>query len=129
MIWDELRSNNIEIDRETLSFHIDACLREHDKDNLLKSLCDIYEEMCPNNFGRLVAYLTIVYQVADSCDEEIIREAVQRTVEHFKYIDLEKYKVINPAVPFKALLGQLHLRAVFAYFASDKSACLLMSQV
>ena len=45
MIWDELRSNNIEIDRETLSFHIDACLREYeelygtviirmDKDNL-----------------------------------------------------------------------------------------------
>ena len=45
IIWDELRSNNIEIDRETLSFHIDACLREYeelygtviirmDKDNL-----------------------------------------------------------------------------------------------
>ena len=30
MIWYELRSNNIEIDRETLSFHIDACLREHE---------------------------------------------------------------------------------------------------
>ena len=35
--WDELRSNKIEIDRETLSFHIDACLREHDKDNLPNS--------------------------------------------------------------------------------------------
>ena len=72
MTWDELRSNNIDIDRETLSFHIDACLREHediygafinqlDKDNLPinlpNSLCDIYEEMSPNNFGRLVAYL------------------------------------------------------------------------
>ena len=78
--------------RETLSFHIDACLREYeglygtviirlDKDNLLNSLCDIYEEMCPNNFGRLIAYLTLVYQVADSCKEEIIREAVPRTVE------------------------------------------------
>lgn len=53
----------------------------------------------------------------DSCEEEIIREAVQRTVEDFKYIDLEKYKVLNPAIPFKALLGQLLLRAVFAYFA------------
>ena len=37
MIGDELKSNNIEIDRETLSFHIDACLREHDKDNLPNS--------------------------------------------------------------------------------------------
>ena len=100
MIWDELGSNSIEIDREILSFHIHACLREYeglygtviirlDKDNLLNSLCDIYEEMCPNNFGRLIAYLTLVYQVADSCKEEIIREAVQGTVEDFKYIDLE----------------------------------------
>ena len=83
MIWGELRSNNIEIDRETLSFHIDPCLREHgelygtgvirlDKDNLPNSLCNIFEEMCPNNFGRLIAYSTIVYQVADSCVEEII---------------------------------------------------------
>ena len=78
MIWDELRSNNIEIDRETLSFHIDACLREHediygavinqmDKDNLPtnlpNSLCDIYEEMCPNNVGRLIAYLSLVSTV------------------------------------------------------------------
>ena len=76
MTWDELRSNNIEIDRETLSFHIDACLREHediygafinqlDKDNLPtnlpNSLCDIYEQMCPNNFVRLIAYLTLVF--------------------------------------------------------------------
>ena len=85
--------------------------------NLPNSLCDIYEEMCPNNFGRLIAYLTLVYQVANSCEEEIIREVAQRTVEDFKYIDLEKCKVINPAIPFKALLGQLLLRTVFAYFA------------
>ena len=144
MIWDELRSNNIEIDRETLSFHIDACLRDHediyaafitqlDKENVLtilpNSLCDIYEEMCPNNFGRLIAYLTLVYQVANSCEEEIIREVAQRTVEDFKYIDPEKCKVTNPAIPFKALLGQLLLRTVFAYFAWDKSACFLKSQV
>ena len=123
MIWDE---------HITLSFHIDACLREHediygafinrlDKDNLPinlpNSLCDIYEEMCPNNFGRLIAYLTLVYQAADSCEEEIIREVAQRTVEDFKYIDLEKYKVVNPAIHFKTLIGQLLLRAVFAYFA------------
>ena len=49
MIGDEHRSGNIEIDRETLSFHIDACLREHediygafinqlDKDNLPTNL-------------------------------------------------------------------------------------------
>ena len=66
-----------------------------DKDNLQNGLCSIYVEMCPNNFGRLIAYLTIVYQVADSCEEEIIREAVQRTVEDFKYIDLKNIFTIT----------------------------------
>ena len=68
IIWDELERNNIEIDKEMLSFHIHACLREHEKisgaiineihkDNLSTNLCDIYEEMSPNIFGRLMAYL------------------------------------------------------------------------
>ena len=30
MIWDELRSNNIDVDIETLSFHINTFLREHE---------------------------------------------------------------------------------------------------
>ena len=37
--------------------------------------------------------LTLVYKVADSLDEETIREAVRRTVEEFKRIDLAKYQV------------------------------------
>ena len=115
MIRDELRSNNITCLRGHEELHETVIIRL-DKDNLPNSLCDIYEELCPNNFGRLIEYLTLVYQVADSCGEEIIREAVQRTVEDFKYIDLEKYKVMNPAIPFKALLGQPLLRAVVAYF-------------
>ena len=31
MIWDELKSNNIEIDKETLSFQIDAWFSEHEE--------------------------------------------------------------------------------------------------
>ena len=99
MILDELRSNNIEIDKETLSFLIDACLREHeeiygavinqlDKDNLTTSLYDIYKEMNPNNFGRMMIYLTIVYKINDIMDKEAIREAIRKTVEDFKRIDL-----------------------------------------
>ena len=84
--------------------------------NLPNSLCDIYEEMFSNNFGRLIAYLTLVYQVADSCEEEIIREVAQKTVEDFRYIDLEKYKV-KRFIPFKALRDQLLIRTAFAYFA------------
>ena len=61
-------------------------------------MCDIYEEMNPNNFGRLIAYLTLVYKIADSYEEEIVREAVQRTVENLKHIDLEKCNVARPTV-------------------------------
>ena len=104
IIWDELKSNNIEIDIEMLSFHIYTCLREHeeiygrainriDRDNISAILCDIYEEINPNNIGRRMAYLTLVYKIADSYGEEIVREAVQRTVENLKHIDLEKYKL------------------------------------
>ena len=143
MIGDELKSNNIEIDRETLSFHINACLREHediygafinqlDKDNLPISLYDIYKEMNPNNFGRIIVYLTLVYKVHDIMDEETTREAIRRTVEDFKRIDLAKYK-IRGSIPFKALLGQMLLRMVFTYslfaYTWDKSVCFLMSQV
>ena len=78
-------------------------------------MCDIYEEMSPKNFGRRMAYLTLVYKFGDSNDEEIVREAVQRTVENLKHIDLEKYKV-GRFISFKALLGQLLIRLISAYF-------------
>ena len=116
-VWSHLKSNNIEIDKETLSFHIDACLREHeelygavinqmDKDNLPISLYDIYEEMNPNNFSRIMVYLTLVYKVNDIMDEETTREAIRRTVENFKRIDLAKYKV-RSSNEVQTLLGYL----------------------
>ena len=48
--------------------------------------------MNSNNFGRIMAYLTLLYEVADSLDEEMVREAVRRTIKEFKRIDLTKYK-------------------------------------
>ena len=45
-------------------------------------------------------------------------EAVRRAVQNFKHIDLEKYKVrLLKYTTFKALLGQLLIRMIFAYFA------------
>ena len=35
-----------------------------------------------------MAYLTLVYKFADSLDEETTREAVRRTVQNLKLIDL-----------------------------------------
>lgn len=66
MIWEELQMNNIDIDRETLSFHIDTCLREHegiywtvingiDMDNLPMVLFYIYTEMNLNIFTVLMS--------------------------------------------------------------------------
>ena len=125
IICDELRSNNIEINIETLSFHINICLREHeeiygtvinriDKDNLPMNLSHIYTWMNPNNFGRIMAYLTLVYKIVDFLEEETLREAVRKTVQDLKHIDLEKYKV-RRFISFKALLCQLFIRPIFAY--------------
>ena len=82
---------DIDIDKDMLSFYISKCLDEHeelygaiiiqiDADNLPNSLCAIYAEMATNNFGRIMAYLTLVYKFADSLDEETMREAVRRTL-------------------------------------------------
>ena len=72
-----LKRNNIEIDTETLSFHINICLREHEE----------------------------IYGTGSS----------EKTVQDLKHIDLKKYKV-KRFIYFKALLDQLLIRLVFAYF-------------
>ena len=51
IIWDELRRNDVDINKETLSFHINTCLREYeemygttinriDRDNISTLFCD-----------------------------------------------------------------------------------------
>ena len=62
-----------------------------------------------------MAYLTIVYKIADPYRDEIVREQLQRTVENFKHIDLEKGNV-ERFISLKVLLGQLFIRLIFAYF-------------
>ena len=49
--------------------------------------------MAPKTFGRIMAYLTLVYKFADSLDEETTREAVIITVEEFKRVDFAKIKL------------------------------------
>ena len=58
-----------------------------------------------------MAYLTLVYKFADSLDE-----AVRRTVEEFKRIDLAKYQVkSSPNNENQTLLGYLVKSLIFAY--------------
>ena len=79
MIWDELKRNSIEIDIETLSFHINICLREHEE----------------------------IYGTGSS----------EKTVQDLKHIDLKKIYKCKRFISFKALLSQLLIRLVFAYFS------------
>ena len=99
IIWEDKR-NNINIDKDMLSFYISKCLDEqrgmYDSLNAqLSPKCfqPVFEEMNVNNFGRIIAYLTFVYRLSEFCDEETVQKAVRRTVEAFKLIDLGKYKV------------------------------------
>ena len=76
----------------------------------------IYTEMAPNNVGRIMWYLTLVYKFADSLDEQMTREAARRTVEEFKRIDLAKYQIkSSPYNENRTLLGCLVKSFIFAY--------------
>ena len=119
IILEEHKRNNFDIDKDMLSFHEElygAIIIQIDGDNLPNILCNIYTEMPPKNFGRIIAYLTLVYKFADSLDEETTREAVRRTVEEFKRIDLAKYQVkSSPNNENRTLIGYLVKRLIFAY--------------
>ena len=56
-----------------------------------------------------MAYLTIVYKIADSYEEKIVREAVERTVQYLQHIDFAKYKV-GQFVSFKTDICIFYLR-------------------
>ena len=117
IIWGEHKRNNIAIDKDMLLFYIiSKCLNEQREmygslNSQLSTMCfqPVVEEMHVNNFNRLFAYLAFVYRLNDSCEEETIQEAVRRTVEAFRLVDLEKYKrvrVLRPQIiivdiPFK----------------------------
>ena len=83
---DELQKNNVNIDIVILSLHINYALGVH-KDmynemaNRLNSgeLLNVFNEMNVNSFGRVVAYLALVYRMNIS-EEDVIREAVRLVV-------------------------------------------------
>ena len=133
IIYDELRQNNIEIDKDTLSFYLESLLTEQQElyecvngricgDDLVNSLSDIHREIQAVNFGRIIAYLALVLKVSHSLDEQTIREAVRRTIEDFKRIDIKDY-VRKPAGNWgmKVMLGKLFLKVLFAYYNVQQS--------
>ena len=99
IICDELKQNNVDIDKETLSYHIYVILNKNHElyeaarvQSLTVNLNRFYEEINVTNFGRFIAYLALVYRASDSLNEETIRHAVRLSVEVIKTFNLEKFK-------------------------------------
>ena len=72
-IWGILRENNVELSKDTLNFYLKKLLEDHKdlynspmsarigRNNALKN--SIYQELEPSNFGRIMAYLTMVSKI------------------------------------------------------------------
>ena len=85
VIQDELQKNNVRIDIETLTEHIEYILNNyrdsytHAVDRLTREelLLDVFHEMGVNSLGRAMAYLTLVYCTSHMIKEDIVRQAVR----------------------------------------------------
>ncbi len=97
-ILDELRKNNIDIDMKTLSHHINYLIKRHDweyghmvafvnRDNISQ----VFTEINVINFGRAMAYLSIVYLLKES--EEVTCAAVHLVAMPMKNIDFTAFKI------------------------------------
>ena len=87
VIQDELLKNDIRVDIETITEHIQYifgnykdCFNESverlaisDREEIL---LDIFHEMNVNNFGRAMSYLTLVYRMSHIYKEDTVRQAV-----------------------------------------------------
>ena len=74
LIWSVLRKNNMELSKDTLNFYLKKVLEDHKnlynsmsarigKNNVLKNFVSVYQEIEPSNFGRIMAYLTMVSKI------------------------------------------------------------------
>ena len=85
VIADELQKNDVNVDVETLSEHIQYILGNY-RDCFNESverltreelLLDVFQEMNANNLGRAMSYLTLVYRMSHIIKEDTVRQAVR----------------------------------------------------
>ena len=85
VIQDELQKNNVRIDIETLTEHIEYILNNY-KDSYTQAVdrltreemvLDVFHEMNVNSLGRAMAYLTLVYRTSHKIKEDTVRQAVR----------------------------------------------------
>ena len=85
VIQDELQKNNVRIDIETLTEHIEYILNNyrdsytHAVDHLTREelLLDVFHEMDVNSLGRAMSYLTLIYRTSHMIKEDTVRQAVR----------------------------------------------------
>jgi hypothetical protein len=95
IIFDELKRNEIDIEKQTLSFHINTILDRHrDLYSAVNAhglnLDQIYREINVTNFGCIIVYLAFVCVQNDS--EESIRHNVQKNIEACRIFSIPKHK-------------------------------------
>ena len=85
VIVDELKKNNVNVDVETLTEHIQYILNNYrdcyndSVERLTREelLLDVFHEMNVNTLGRAMAYLTLVYRTSHIIKEDTVRQAVR----------------------------------------------------
>jgi hypothetical protein len=99
-----LKENNIELSESTFRFHLKVLFQKHEclfesmivrigRENVLEHLRIIYQELEPSNFGRIMAYLTLVFKVSRFCDHEIVQDAVRICVWDLKQVDIASFEI------------------------------------
>ena len=85
VIQDELKKNNVRIDIETLTEHIEYILNNY-KDSYTQAVdrlareemvLDVFHETDVNSLGRAMSYLTLVYRTSHMIKEDTVRQAVR----------------------------------------------------
>ena len=85
VIADELKKNDVRVEVETLSEHIQYILNNY-RDSYNDSigrltreelLLDVFHEMNVNSLGGAMAYLTLVYRMSHIIKEDTTRQAVR----------------------------------------------------
>ena len=113
IIYDELKRNQIHIDKHALSFHINRILNQNKDIYSQIHILDIeqlYREINITNFGRTIPYLAYVYLQTEN--EETIRHNVRRCVEECRKFDIPKLKRSSSQRPILITLS-LTLIAIY----------------
>ena len=98
VILDELQKNGVTIGIKTLSYYIKYFTEQHEGayENMRRqvnreNISEIFYQIKVVNFGRAMAYLSLVYLMNES--EEVTREAVRLVATPMKSFDFSAYKI------------------------------------